>query len=142
VALKQEPLEIAHFTEIQVAAVGLYNAKDAQWQPAIERALSYSELRNAPNLNFAGIKPAYDRGAYGSVLSRSNVVWSNLDKGYRLSAADRTFVAEFACRAGVQRHMQGNVSADHERWCLVWTQRLQHEGKDASEAQRLLEQVE
>jgi len=141
-ALNLEPLDVSEFTDIQVAAIGLYNVKDGQWQKGIERALSYSELRNAPNLNFAGIKPAYDQGRYSNVVKRCDVVWSNLDKGYRLSNKDRTYVAEFACRAGVQLHMQGTISANHERWCRIWTERLQHEGGDATEAQRLLEQVE
>ena len=141
-ALNLEPLDVSEFTDIQVAAIGLYNVKDRQWQKGVERALSYSELLNAPNLNFAGIKPAYDQGRYSTVVKRCNVVWNNLDKGYRLSNSDRTYVAEFACRAGVQNHMQGTISADHERWCRIWTERLAHEGADATEAQRLLEQVE
>ena len=141
-ALEHDPLEVEDFTRMQVAAVGLYNVRDAQWSTGVERALSYSELRNSPNLNFAGLKPAYDRGSYGAVIARANVVWNNLDKGYRLSDDDCTFVAEFACRAGVQRHMAGTTSADHDRWCRIWADRLEREGKDATVAQELLQQVE
>ena len=142
VALDHEPLEIDDFTAIQEATIGLVNARDGNWQQAVERSLSYSELRNSPNLNFAGITPAYNQGRYSTVISRANCVWSNLDKGYALSAKDRTFVAEFACRSGVQLHMQGQISPDHERWCRIWTDRLEHEGADATEARGLLEQVE
>ena len=142
IALDHEPLAIDDFTDLQMAAIGLVNARDAGWQQAVERSLSYSELRNSPTLNFAGITPAYNDGRYPVVLNRANSVWSNLDKGYRLSAQDRTFVAEYACRAGVQLHMQGQLSADHERWCRIWVDRLEHEGGDATEAQGLLEQVQ
>jgi hypothetical protein len=142
VALDHEPLEIDDFTAIQEATIGLVNARDGNWQQAVERSLSYSELRNSPNLNFAGITPAYNQGRYSTVISRANCVWSNLDKGYAVSASDRTFVAEFACRSGVQLHMQGQISPDHERWCRIWTDRLEHEGGDATEARGLLEQVE
>ncbi len=142
VALNHEPLEIDDFTAIQEATIGLVNTRDASWQQAVERSLSYSELRNSPNLNFAGITPAYNQGRYSTVISRANCVWSNLDKGYAISAADRTFVAEFACRSGVQLHMQGQISPDHERWCRIWVDRLEHEGKDATEARGLLDQVE
>ena len=141
-ALEQDPLAVDEFTAMQVAAIGLYNARDARWQKAVEHALSYSELRHSPNLNFAGLKPAYDRGKYSTVISRANVVWNNLDKGYRLDDDDRTFVAEFACRSGVQIHMGGTVSADHDRWCRIWVDRLSREGKPTDEAQSLLEQVE
>jgi len=142
VALDHAPLAIDDFTDLQMATIGLVNARDAQWPQAVERSLSYSELRNSPTLNFAGITPAFNEGRYPAVLQRANSVWSNLDKGYRLSAADRTFVAEYACRAGVQLHMQGQLSDDHERWCRIWVDRLQHEGGDASEALGLLERVE
>jgi len=141
-ALKYEPLAVSDFTAIQVAVLGLYNARDPQWQSAVERALSYSELQYSPRLNFAGLKPAYDQGRYGTVVRRANTVWTNLDKGLRLTAADRTFVSEFACRAGVQLHLQGQTSDDPERWCSIWVDRLEHEGSDASEARSLLEQVE
>ena len=141
-ALEKDPLAVEEFTAMQVAAVGLYNAKDERWQKAVEHALSYSELRHSPNLNFAGLKPAYDRGKYSTVISRANVVWNNLDKGYRLDDDDRTFVSEFACRSGVQLHMGGTVSADHDRWCRIWVDRLSREGKPTDEAQGLLEQVE
>ena len=142
VALDHEPLEIDDFTAIQEATIGLVNSRDASWQQAVERSLSYSELRNSPNLNFAGITPAYNDGRYSTVIRRANCVWSNLDKGYAISAADRTFVAEFACRSGVQLHMQGQISPDHERWCRIWVDRLEHEGKDTTEARGLLDQVE
>ena len=141
-ALEKDPLAVEEFTAMQVAAIGLYNTKDERWQKAVEHALSYSELRHAPNLNFAGLKPAYDRGRYSTVISRANVVWNNLDKGYQLDDDDRTFVAEFACRSGVQLHMGGAVSADHDRWCRIWVDRLSREGKPTDEAQSLLEQVE
>lgn len=142
VALIHEPLEIDDFTAIQEATIGLVNARDGDWQQAVERSLSYSELHNSPNLNFAGITPAYNQGRYSTVIRRANCVWSNLDKGYAISASDRTFVAEFACRSGVQLHMEGQISPDHERWCRIWTERLEHEGKDATEARGLLDQVE
>jgi eukaryotic-like serine/threonine-protein kinase len=141
-ALTQDPLAVSDFTAMQIAAVGLYNARDGEWSKAVERALSFSELSNAPNLNFAGIKPAYDGSRYGVVLTRADVVWRNLDKGYQLSDDDCTFVSEFACRAGVQRHLQGTQSTDHDRWCRIWGDRLQREGKDATEAHDLLAQVE
>lgn len=142
VALDLEPLEVDDFTDMQMATIGLVNARDGRWQKAVERSLSYSELRNSPTLNFAGITPAYNDGRYAAVLDRADSVWANLDKGYRLSARDRTFVAEYACRAGVQLHMEGQLSPRHERWCRIWVDRLEHEGGDATEARSLLQQVE
>lgn len=142
IALDHEPLAVDDFTDLQMATIGLVNARDSRWQRAVERSLSYSELRNSPTLNFAGITPAYNDGRYPVVLERANSVWANLDKGYRLSAQDRTFVAEYACRAGIQLHMQGQLSADHERWCRIWVDRLEHEGGDATEAHSLLGQVQ
>jgi len=142
VALALEPVEVRDFTNLQIAVIALYNERDPRWQQGVERALAFSELQNTPNINFAGIKPAYDQGQYATVVRRANVVWNNLDKGYRLTQEHKTFVAEFACRSGVQLHLQGTVSDDHERWCRIWVERLEHEGGDVTEARNLLDQVE
>jgi len=140
-ALDHEPLTSDEFTNLQVATIGLVNARQEGWQRAIERSLSYPQLRSSPPLNFAGIEPAYDEGRYPTVLQRANIVWAHLDGGYRLSVEDRTRVAEYACRAGVQLHLQGQRSTDPERWCQIWVERLEQEGGDASEARDLLARV-
>jgi len=126
----------------QVAAIALYNHKASGWPAAVEAALKRPGLRNAPALNFAGIKPAYDGSRYGAVVSRANVVWRNLDKGYQLSSGDKTFLTEFACRASGQLALAGNAPDAGLDWCERWLARASKAGQDTGPIQDLIDQLE
>jgi hypothetical protein len=127
---------------VQTAAVALYNAKATGWQAAVEAALSRGALANAPMLNFAGIKPAYDRGGYADVLVRARNVWKNLDKGYQLPGGDRSFLVEFACRSAGQLALQGKRPSDGLDWCERWRDRAGKAGQPTQEIEDLVRQVE
>jgi hypothetical protein len=126
----------------QIAAVALYNRKASGWQKAVEAALKRPSLRNAPALNFAGIKTAYDRGRYGAVVARADIVWRNLDKGYQLSDSDKTFLSEFACRSSGQLALQGNPPGSGLDWCERWMARASKAGADTGPIQDLIDQLE
>ena len=128
--------------ERQTAAVALYNAKVAGWPKAVEAALGQASLRNAPALNFAGLKPAYDAGRYSQVLQRADRVWTNFKrKGYQLSASDKTFVLEYACRSAFQLHQSGKTADKGAEWCEGWLDRLERAGADMSQAQDIYDQL-
>lgn len=128
--------------ERQVAAITLYNRRAAGWGPAVEAALSRPALANAPLLNFAAIKPAYDARRYGDVLARSRTVWRNLGKGYQLGGADKTFLVEFACRSAGQLALGGKPPTDGLDWCERWLERAESAGQDTAAAEALIEQLE
>jgi len=128
--------------DIQIAVITLYNQKAPGWQKAVESALSRKNLANAPNLNLAGIKPAYDGKKYGTVIKRSDVVWRNLNKGYALSAEQRTFLAEFACRSALQLHLMQKPNSRGFDWCERWRSRLAKTGGSTSEVDDILDQLE
>ncbi|HCP48509.1 MAG TPA: hypothetical protein DIU15_20900 [Deltaproteobacteria bacterium] len=126
----------------QTAAVALYNAKVSGWPKAVEAALSQPSLRNAPALNFAGLKPAYDAGRYSTVLQRADRVWTNFKrKGYQLSASDKTFVLEYSCRSAFQLHQTGKTPEKGVEWCEGWLDRLERAGADMSQAQDIYDQL-
>ncbi len=129
-------------TDRQIAAVALYNHKSAGWPDAVEAALKRPSLRNAPALNFAGIKPAYDRSQYATVVSRANVVWRNLEKGYQLSSSDMTFLAEFACRSAGQLALQGDPPDAGLDWCERWMSQATKAGGNTGPIQDLIDQLE
>jgi len=129
-------------TSLQVDAIRMYNAREPGWESVVEAALDHPDLRNAPNLAYAGLEPAYEEHRFDEVLRRAQVIWSNLDKGYLQADEQKTFVTEYACRADFQNYMQGKGSEDDARWCRLWMERLQRAGKDASEARDLLSQME
>lgn len=126
----------------QVAAIALYNHKASGWPAAVEAALKRPNLRNAPALNFAGIKPAYDGGQYGTVVSRADRVWKNLGKGYQLSGQDKSFLVEFACRAAGQLALQGDAPGSGLDWCERWYARASKAGQDTGPIQDLIDQLE
>jgi len=126
----------------QIAAITLYNDRSSGWPSAVEAALKRPALKNAPPLNFAGIKPAYDHGRYATVVARANNVWRNLDKGYQLSGSDKTFLSEFACRASGQLALQGKDSANGLDWCERWLSRASKDGQDTGPIQDLIDQLE
>ena len=128
--------------EIQVAAVTLYNNRVPGWASAVEAALGRPSLGNAPALNFAGIKPAYDAGRYSAVMKRAKTIWRNLDKGYQLSSSDRSFVAEFACRSSAQLALSGKDPGDGITWCERWYDLAQRAGKPTDSIQDLIDQLE
>ena len=129
-------------TERQIAAVALYNHKATGWPAAVEAALKRPSLRNAPALNFAGIKTAYDRGQYLAVVKRADVVWRNLEKGYQLSGSDKTFLSEFACRSAGQLALQGDSPSSGLDWCERWLARASSTGADTGPIQDLIDQLE
>ena len=129
-------------TSVQMEAIRMYNEGEDGWEQAVEAALSMPELRNAPNLAFAGLGPAYRDQHYDEVLRRASVVWDNLDKGYLQQAEQRTAVTEYACRAGYQLHMQGQEAEEGERWCRLWVDRLDRGRQDATLAGEMLEQMQ
>lgn len=126
----------------QIAAITLYNDKSSGWPSAVEAALKRPALKNAPPLNFAGIKPAYDNGRYGTVVARANNVWRNLDKGYQLSGKDKTFLTEFACRASGQLALQGKDPTNGLDWCERWLSRASKAGQDTGPIEDLIDQLE
>ena len=127
---------------IQIAVITLYNQKVPGWQKAVEAALSRKNLTNAPNLNLAGIKPAYDGKRYSTVIKRSDVVWRNLNKGYALSAEQRTFLAEFACRSALQLSLMQKPNSRGFDWCERWRSRLSKSGAPTSEVDDIIDQLE
>lgn len=129
-------------TQAQIAAIGLYNVRSTGWQEAVEVALRRPGLNNAPQLNFAGIKPAYDSGRFQVVLARSRIIWQNLDKGYQLGANDRAFLVEFACRSAGQVEMNGQSAPDGLTWCERWLDRARRSGASTGEIQDLIDQLE
>jgi len=128
--------------EIQVAVISLYNTRSSGWKKAVEAALSRKNLSNAPNLNFAGIKPAYDTNRYGTVIHRSNIVWRNLKKGYSLTADHLTFVTEYACRSGLQLQLMQKPASDGLDWCERWRSRLSKAGASTAEVDDILDQLD
>lgn len=128
--------------EVQTAAVALYNKRISGWPGAVEAALGKSSLANAPALNFAGIKPAYDAGRYSTVMKRAKTIWRNLDKGYQLSSSDRSFVVEFACRSSAQLALSGKDPGDGITWCERWYDLAQRAGKPTDPIQDLIDQLE
>ena len=128
--------------DIQVAVIVLFNQKVPGWQKAVEAALSRKNLANAPNLNFAGIKPAYDGAKYATVIKRSDVVWRNLKKGYALSGEQRTFLSEFACRSALQLHLMQKPNDRGFDWCERWRSRLSKSGGSTAEVDDILDQLE
>lgn len=128
--------------EVQEAAVTLYNHRASGWADAVEAALSRPSLANAPALNFAGLKPAYDGGRYSVVMRRASTVWSNLDKGYSLSSGDRSFVAQFACRSATQLALSGKDPGDGATWCDRWMDLARRAGEPTDPIQDLLDQLE
>ena len=129
-------------TDVQTAAIALYNARVSGWEKAVEKALKKPSLGNAPQLNFAGIKAAYSNGSYGMTLKRARTVWRNLDKGYQLSGSDKTFVVEFGCRASGQLALNGKPPSDGLDWCERWLDRAERAGQDTSAIEDLISQVE
>jgi hypothetical protein len=128
--------------ELQAAATALYNIKASGWTEAVEAALGRPSVANAPLLNFAAIKPAYDGRRYNDVLRRAGVVWKNLDKGYQLGAADRTFVVEFACRSAGQLALAGKAPGDGLDWCERWKDRAVKDGLPTGPIDDLIRQLE
>ncbi len=128
--------------EVQVAAVALYNQRVPGWPSAVEAALGKPSLANAPALNFAGIKPAYDRGRYSTVMKRAGTIWRNLDKGYQLTSSDRSFVCEFSCRSSAQLALSGKDPGDGITWCERWYDLAQRAGKPTDPIQDLIDQLE
>ena len=128
--------------EIQVAVISLYNTRSSGWKKAVEASLKRKNLRNAPNLNFAGIKPAYDGSRYSTVIRRSNIVWRNLKKGYSLTPEHLTFVTEYACRSGLQLHLLQKPDPNGLDWCERWRSRLSKAGSSTAEVDDILDQLE
>lgn len=128
--------------DVQIAAITLFNNRSGGWKGSVEAALKRPALGNAPPLNFAGIKPAYDQGRYSTVLKRARTVWRNLDKGYQLSGKDRTFVVEFACRSAGQLALSGNPPDDGLDWCERWLDVAQRAGSDTGPIEDLISQIE
>jgi len=128
--------------EVQVAAITLYNTKSSGWKKAVESALKQKNLKNAPQLNFAGIKTAYDSNKYSRVIRRSTVVWKNRGKGYQLSAKDLTFVTEFACRSALQLHLMQRSDPAGFVWCERWQSRLSKSGDPTAEVDDILYHLE
>ena len=98
-------------------------------------------MKNSPRLNFAGLKSAYDRGAYSTVLKRARVVKRNLGKGYQI---DRGFLFSTACRAANQLNLKGSPPADGLDWCEGWLDFAENAGDsgDAAKAQDIIDQLE
>ncbi len=129
--------------DVQTAAVSLFNAKASGWPKSVEAALKRGGLKNAPRLNFAGVKPAYDGGRYSTVLSRSRKVWSGLKSGLALSSKERAFVAEYACRSAGQLVLSGKSAPnDGLDWCERWLDLAERSGGSTAEIEDLIEQVE
>ncbi len=127
---------------VQTAAIALYNTKASGWASAVEAALGRSALSNAPPLNFAGIKPAYDKSRYGTVLQRSRKVWRNLGKGYQLTGSDKDFLVEYSCRSAGQLALSGKPPSDGIDWCERWLDRAERSGGSVDEVEDLIRQLE
>jgi hypothetical protein len=132
----------ADAVEVQIAALAMYNTRSSGWQHSVDSALKRSSLKNSPLLNFAGIKPAYDKGRYSSVLRRATRVWKNLGKGYQLSKEDRGFLLEFSCRSAGQLGLGGKPARDGLDWCERWLDHLERRGQDTTAALDLIDQLE
>ena len=128
--------------DAQEAAVLLFNHRTTGWQAAVEAALGRPGLGKAPALSFAGIKPAYDGGRYSVVTRRARVVWANLDKGYDLSTADVSFVAEHACRASAQVALSGGDADEGLTWCERWFDLAEQVGAPTAPIQDIIDQLE
>jgi hypothetical protein len=128
--------------EVQVAALAMFNTRSSGWPKSVDFALKRSGLKNSPLLNFAGIKPAYDKGRYGTVLSRSKRVWKNLGKGYQLSSTDRGFLLEFACRSAGQLALGGKPPNDGLDWCERWLDHAERAGQSTTVALDLIDKLE
>lgn len=125
----------------QEDVIALYNSRAAGWQEAVDSALKQNSMKNSPLLNFAGLKSAYDRGAYSTVLKRARVVKRNLGKGYQI---DRGFLFSTACRAANQLNLKGSAPSDGLDWCEGWLDFAESAGKsgDAAKAQDIIDQLE
>jgi serine/threonine protein kinase len=128
--------------DVQEAPVLLFNHRAPGWPTAVEAALGRPSLANAPALAFAGLKPAYDAGRYSAVTRRARTVWVNLDKGYDLSTADVSFVAEHACRASVQVVLSGGDPDEGVTWCGRWAELAEQAGAQTAPIQDILDQLE
>ena len=128
--------------EVQVAALAMFNTRSSGWPKAVDFALKRSGLKNSPLLNFAGIKPAYDKGRYSTVLSRAKRVWKNLGKGYQLSSKDRGFLLEFACRSAGQLALGGKPPNDGLDWCERWLDHAERAGQDTTVALDMIDKLE
>jgi hypothetical protein len=128
--------------EVQIAALVMFNTRSSGWPNSVDFALKRSGLKNSPLLNLAGIKPAYDKGRYGTVLNRAKRVWKNLDKGYQLSSKDRGFVLEFACRSAGQLALGGKPANRGLDWCERWLDHAERAGQDTTVALDLIDKLE
>jgi len=128
--------------EVQLAALALHNTRSSGWQKSVEKALKRSGLKNSPLLNFAAIKPAYDRGRYSTVLSRARKVWRNIGKGYQLDRKDRGFVVEYSCRAAGQLALGGKPANDGLDWCERWLDHAERSGQGTTAILDLIDQLE
>lgn len=129
--------------DVQIAAVTLFNNKSSGWGNAVEAALGRGGLANAPRLNFAGIKTAYDGGRYSTVVQRARATWKGLKSGLSLSNSERGFVAEYACRAGGQLVLKGkDPPSDALDWCERWLDLASRAGSPTGEIEDLIRQVE
>lgn len=129
--------------DVQTAAIALYNVKASGWAKAVEDALARSGLKNAPRLNLAGIKSAYDGGKHATVLVRARATWKGMTNGFALSTAERTFVTEFACRASGQLVLGGkDTPSDALEWCERWLDLANRAGAPTGEIEDLIRQVE
>lgn len=129
-------------SDVQTAAIALYNRRSAGWQDAVEKALGRPGLKNAAALNQAGIAPAYNGQRFEAVLTRSRAVWSNLDKGYQVDAKARSFVAEHACRSAVQLQKSGKSVGDGLTWCERWLDLATKVGAGADDARAHVAELE
>lgn len=128
--------------DVQIAAITVANAKSKGWAKAVEAALKRGALGNAPQLNFAGIGPAYSGKRYSTALKRARIVWKNRGKGYQLSARDLTYVVEYACRSAGQLALSGKPSGDGLDWCERWLDRAERAGQPTGAIEDLIRQVE
>ena len=128
--------------EVQVAALALHNTRSSGWQKSVEKALKRSGLKNSPLLNFAAIKPAYDRGRYKAVLKRARKVWRNIGKGYQLDRNDRGFLVEYSCRAAGQLALSGEPANDGLDWCERWLDHAERSGQGTAAILDLIDQLE
>ncbi len=129
--------------DVQTAAVTLYNTKSAGWTGAVESALKRPGLRNAPRLNFAGIKPAYDGGQFQAVVARAKAAYRGHTNGFSLSGKERSYVFEFACRASAQLVLAGkSAPPDGLTWCERWMELAAAAGQHTDEIDDLMMKLE
>jgi len=129
-------------SEIQEAAVALFNRRLPGWRAAVEAALKRPGLANAAALCFAGLEPAYEGGRYADAVRRAGSVWANRDKGYALSTKDVAWVAEIGCRASVQLALGGGPADDGITWCERWLALAERTGEATGPIQDLVDQLE